>query len=147
MPNWCENRVTVSGTPEEVKKFIEFVSGGEEARFSFQAINPCPQELIDTPASFGASEDKARHEEMLNKYGYSHWYDRNVSEWGCKWDVGETAYYEYEEGSEYVTYEFETAWAPPTGIYYTLIEKFPDLDISWFYHEPGVQIAGYLNND
>ena len=146
MPNWCENRVSVHGEADQVKDFVALVSGGVEGKFSFQFIDPCPQEILDTPASFGNEEDKARHEEMMEKYGYAHWYDRNVNEWGTKWDVGETDYYDADDDG-YVQYEFMTAWGPPEGIYFTLVEKFPDLSISWFYHEPGCELAGYLGYD
>ena len=44
MPNWCENRVDISGEPEDVKKFMELV--GE--KFNFQKIIPMPKELKDT---------------------------------------------------------------------------------------------------
>ena len=133
MPNWCENRVSVAGDADLVKEFIELVRGeGEEGAFSFQAIDPMPDELLETTAP---SEDG------LN------WYFWRVNNWGCKWDVGETDYYDAEPDYGYVHYEFMTAWGPPNGIYDTLCEKFPNLDIIWFYHEPGCQLAGYLNND
>jgi len=35
-------------------------------------------------------------------------------------------------------------WCPPEGIYRKVKELFPDLDISWFYDEPAMQFAGYL---
>lgn len=146
MPNWCQNRVSVHGEADQVKDFVALVSGGVEGNFSFQSIDPCPQELIVTPASWGNEKDKPRHEEMLEKYGYANWYDRNVAEWGTKWDVGETDYYDADDDG-YVQYEFMTAWGPPDGIYDTLVEKFPDLSISWFYDEPGCELAGYLGND
>jgi hypothetical protein len=39
---------------------------------------------------------------------------------------------------------FNTAWSPPEDIYNALKEKFEGMSISWFYDEPGMEIAGYL---
>jgi hypothetical protein len=40
--------------------------------------------------------------------------------------------------------EFETAWAPPEEVCHAIREQFDDLSISWFYDEPGCELAGYL---
>lgn len=138
MPNWCENRVTVSGSTEDVKEFIELVRGGEqEGNFSFQSIKPMPTELEETKAPTPENTDQPEVD------GHTNWYDWRLSNWGCKWDVGETNYYDADTDG-YVEYEFYTPWGPPDRIVEILREKFPDLSISWFYHEPGCEIAGYL---
>ena len=33
-----------------------------------------------------------------------------------------------------------------SGIYDKIKEDFPDVGISWFYDEPGMEFAGYLPN-
>jgi hypothetical protein len=43
-------------------------------------------------------------------------------------------------------FEFLTAWAPPHGVFDKIKENFPDVGISWFYDEPGMEFAGYLPN-
>lgn len=48
------------------------------------------------------------------------------------------------DDDEILEYTFATAWGAPVGIYLTLVDRFPDLDISWFYDEFGMQDAGYL---
>ena len=40
--------------------------------------------------------------------------------------------------------EFDTAWSPPEAICHALRDKFPDMCISWFFDEPGMEVAGYL---
>ena len=40
--------------------------------------------------------------------------------------------------------EFETAWCPPEEVCNAIREQYDDLSISWFYDEPGCEIAGYL---
>ena len=39
---------------------------------------------------------------------------------------------------------FETAWSPPEEVCNAIREQYDDLSISWFYDEPGCEIAGYL---
>ena len=39
---------------------------------------------------------------------------------------------------------FNTAWSPPESICHKLGEMFPDVSISWFYDEEGMEVAGYL---
>ena len=50
----------------------------------------------------------------------------------------------YGDELEGFTAEFETAWSPPESICHKLRELFPNVSISWFYDEPGMQVAGYL---
>ena len=49
-----------------------------------------------------------------------------------------------DEECGYATFEFMTAWAPADGIFNVIREKYPDVGISWFYDEPGCELAGYL---
>ena len=48
-----------------------------------------------------------------------------------------------------LSYAFNTPWSPPIAIYHALIEKYPEIkeNISWFYNEPQMEFAGYLNRD
>ena len=120
MPNWCHNRVTFTGTTEEINNIIEFVAGDTlEEPFSLNAIIPMPQE---------SKED---------------WYNWSNENWGTKWDVTEVEISDdHEDGV--VTYSFETAWGPPEPIFNMLCGKYPEVHISWFYDEPGMEFSGYL---
>ena len=148
MPNWCTNRVHISGSAEDVASFTALVRGesGDENTFSFQAILPCPEELHKPILLEGITMEQHAHlqDERYQKYGYTDWYHWQVSNWGTKWDASST-YLDYAD-EESACWQFETAWNPPEGIYNELSRRFPELSISWFYDEPGVQIAGYLNN-
>jgi len=142
MPNWCSNRVHISGSKDDVTSFIYLVRGGsEDDIFSFQAILPCPEELHQHTAS---QFDTEIGKELIEKYGASDWYQWQVNNWGTKWDAS-GSYLDYCD-EESACWYFETAWSPPEGIYNELSRRFPDLSISWFFDEPGMQIAGYLNN-
>ena len=50
----------------------------------------------------------------------------------------------YADGVD-VWMEFESRWAPAEDAWIDLQEKWGEsLAISWFYDEPGMQLAGYL---
>ena len=71
------------------------------------------------------------------------WYNWRVHNWGTKWDcysleIDDT---DMPHGFEV---NFETAWSPPEEVCYAIKEQYDDLSISWFYDEPGCELAGYL---
>ena len=132
MPNWCQNIVNCSGPSEDVERLVQFVKGEDKhlncghtkngdlvvgQLFSFKKIIPYEGEW---------------------DYG---WCAQN---WGTKWDACEVNSFLY---ADHVCYKFETAWAPPVPIFYELNKKFPDVYISWFYHEPMMEFAGYIDRD
>ena len=166
MPNWCENVVRVSGEYKEILRFIDVVKSEEEP-FSFQSISPMPEELhwVQSPVSIKTQEEidaykeenkdskymmmsfpitQEMYNEYMKKYGCATWYDWANDMWGTKWDCRGVVYKDEFEGEE-VTYRFDTAWGPPEPIYHVLTYKFPDLHISWYFNEPGMEFAGYLH--
>ena len=72
------------------------------------------------------------------------WYHWCVDNWGTKWDMCDKWSVDIEDG--YAEFGFNTAWSPPYGIFDKIKEDFPDVGISWFYDEPGMEFAGYLPN-
>lgn len=125
MPNWCENIVTVTGPAETLKTFVEFVKGKNDndspLSFSFESVLPTPPNLLNEG-----------------------WYEWRLENWGTKWDLSDMDEEEIIPEDGYCRWSFYTAWGPADGICTILRDKFPDLHISWFYHEPGCEIAGYL---
>lgn len=66
MPNWCANRVTVSGATEDVQAFKKAVKGhvvNNKKPFSFNSIIPMPEELKDV-----MSPVKIMTEEEIEQY-------------------------------------------------------------------------------
>jgi hypothetical protein len=139
MPNWCNNRVEIYGydDDEQLRAFKELVTS-KECAFDFNKIVPMPKALEETTKGSG----HVPSEELIKKYGYDNWYDWRIDNWGTKWELAEDV--QVSDDGEYIKYDFETAWAPPEGIYHAIKEKFPDLEVTWFYDEPGMQFAGYL---
>ena len=140
MPNWCYNRVEVYiEDEEEVKRWKETVES-KESKFDFNKIVPMPEELEGTVKG----TNHVPSEELKEKYGADNWYDWSINNWGVKWNVTVDEG-EVDDDDDFITYTFDTAWGPPHEIFYALRKKFPDMSISWFFDEPGMQFAGYLN--
>ena len=171
MPNWCANRVSVSGNETDVQVFKEAVKysykDGEKL-FSFYAIIPFPEELngIGSPVKVMTEAEietykkehsdsewvignlpitQERSQELYDKYGADNWYDWCNDNWTSKWDACDV--YLDDDEPDYLTYRFDTPWGPPENIYITLKLQHPNVHISWFYDEPGMQFAGYLGED
>ena len=157
MPNWCHNRVTISSNNyDDDSQFKELVKKFKSDR-PFNSILPQPDwkniknedgelpvireqknqdgEVIFTTSEFpksGKNDDR--------------WYNWCVNNWGTKWDAYDFCGADVEEEFGSATFEFNTAWGPAEGIYQYIVDHYPDVDVSWFYDEPGMEFAGYLPN-
>lgn len=110
MPNWCDNTLEVSHKDPVVMK--RFVD-------AFKAGRLC-EEFIPNPS------------------GEWSW-DFCVENWGTKWDVGgEDGYIEADDTSARLS--FQSAWAPPTGLYPVLEDL--GFTVKAMYYEPGCAFAG-----
>jgi len=134
MPNWCSNTVTLE---HEDPAMIERARKAfNEGRLLDEFI-PVPQELRDAVANFEVNEA------LVEKHGYSNWYDYCVNEWGTKWDVGgDGAEAQNIEGG--LMLSFDSAWAPPTTAYEKLMEM--GFRVYATYYEPGMCFAGIWDN-
>ena len=152
MPNWCDNRVTISSNTEDDSQFKELVAKFQVER-PFNEIFPKP-DFTKIPNSKGELPIKEVHkndkgEIVCETFNFpdgkndDRWYHWCIDNWGTKWDVNVVGS-EVDEG--YAEFEFQTAWAPASGIFDKIKEDYPDVAISWFYDEPGMEIAGYLPN-
>ena len=152
MPNWCNNRVTISSNTEDDSQFKELVAKFQVDR-PFNEIYPqpdwktIPNEKGQLPV---AEEIKNPNGEVItithnfpDGKNDDRWYHWCIDNWGTKWDVNVG---EGDIDESYAEFEFETAWAPASGIFDKIREDYPDVAISWFYDEPGCEIAGYLPN-
>ena len=150
MPNWCSNEVQIDGSKEDIAKFKEecFTDHKGESVLDFSKILPEPD--YDKPKKDGTHNDGVQTE--LHSVMPDWWTWRNDN-WGTKWNLvpthdGDlTAYITVEDSEDFIQLEFDTAWSPPSGIYEAIVDKYPDLSISWFYREDGVQMAGWLPYD
>ena len=142
MPNHCHNRVTFySANTEAVAKLKQIF----EDENCFGQIIPEP-DWPNTPNKDG--ELPVKHEDPWLTYRWSNgrqddrWYDWRIQNWDTKWDAYDVVV--TDDDPECTEIEFNTAWSPPQAICHALREQYPDVSISWFYDEPGCEIAGYL---
>tara|TARA_A100000172_G_scaffold79911_1_gene68105 strand:- start:31 stop:471 length:441 start_codon:yes stop_codon:yes gene_type:complete len=144
------NRVSISGSEEDIKKITKLVSTKESA-LSFDNIIPTPNwkeipnEKGELPVKKEIKNDEGEVIRTTNNFpdgtNDSRGYNWQIENWGTKWDA--SCVEVVSEGTDYIEYEFATAWSPPEPIIDKLREDFPDISISAFYDEPGNQIAGY----
>ena len=150
MPNWCRNRVSFySDNKQHIAKLWSIF----ESETPFNEIVPSP-DWKTTPNDKGELPVKREMKNPDGRVVYTtydfpdgtnddRWYSWNLANWGCKWEVGEV---ECQGEENILECEFETPWSPPEAIFYALRQMFEDVEISWFFDEPGMQVAGYLNN-
>ncbi len=152
MPNHCHNRVTVySANTHDVAKIKQMF----EDENCFTQIIPEP-DWLNTPL-MSSDMPKYDWDTPLGKVGElpqpdgtfqstgrrdDRWYDWRVQNWDTKWDCYDVEV--TDDDPECTEIQFETAWSPPEAICSALREQYPDVSISWFYDEPGCEIAGYL---
>ena len=119
MPNWCENEWEILADDEEqAEEIAELLKAGPENAgdgVTFEKLIPLPEQ------------------------GWE--YDWAVRTWGTKWDASDGI---IEVLGETVMISFYSAWGPPEGVANELRERYPDVSMSMFYREPGMQFAGYL---
>ena len=132
MPNWCHNRVEIYGAgAEEIADKIS----SEETPFDFAKIIPEPDyEKTEVEPTF---EPIAESDHRMPK-----WWDWRVQNWGTKWNSSECEVTIMDD--EQIEYTFNTAWGPPEPIIHKLRELYPDVSITAFYDEPGMELAGYI---
>ena len=142
MPNHCHNRVTFySANTEDVAKLKKIFTDEN----CFGQIIPEP-DWPNTPNKDG--ELPVKHEDPWLTYRWSNgrqddrWYDWRVQNWDTKWDCYDVEV--TDDDPECLEIEFNTAWSPPEAICNQIREDYPAVTVSWFYDEPGVEMAGYL---
>ena len=101
-------------------------------------LGECPKMIIDKETPFRSGLRFESTDVMDDR-----WYNWRVQNWGTKWDcysleIDDT---DMPHGFEV---NFETAWSPPEEVATAIREQYDDLSMSWFYDEPGCEIAGYL---
>ncbi len=158
MPNHCHNRVTLysSGNDtDESRAQIQKIKQIFEDENCFTQIIPEP-DWTNTPLMsrdmprYGGDVAKGSLGELPQPDGTfqstgrrdDRWYDWRLQNWDTKWDAYDVEV--IDEDPDCIEIQFDTAWSPPTAICNELREQYPDLAISWFYDEPGCEIAGYL---
>ena len=173
MPNHCSNRVSFYGDSEsEIQKLHEIFSKGLEnddnvdtgtvfghfipepnwaevplaendvKEYSF---SNCRGEVGEKPVMFEDKDKPFRNGLRFKSTDVmdDRWYNWRVHNWGTKWDCYDLSTDDCDLPNGFEA-SFNTAWSPPEEICYAIREKFDGISVSWFYDEPGCEVAGYL---
>ena len=131
MPNHCFNRIEIYG--KEASKIASEIKS-EETPFDFTKIFPEPDyDKVEVFSTFGEKTKPVEKDHA--------WWDWRVQNWGTKWNSYDCEVIEVDD--DQVEYTFNTAWSPPEGVIEKLREQYPDIEVTAFYDEPGMEIAGY----
>lgn len=140
MPNWCLNRLTVSGAVGDLSEF-RLLAAGRPAPYSdevnatddgrdtprlplaLHALVPVPPEVLRAGFAMAGYEWQCQH-------------------WGVKWELDDGTTVLEIEGE--LTYTFETAWVPPDAWLAAVASDFPWLRVTLVHLEPGLMFAGHV---
>ena len=162
MPNHCHNRVTIYGSgndTDDTRAQIAKLKQIFEDEKVFGQIIPAPDwanpPLLTSDNRWGEKYGKDGELPILQTDSFGQhlrfqstgtldqrWYDWRCQNWDTKWDCYDVEVTDDDPDQLEVT--FNTAWSPPEAICSALREQYPDLSVSWFYAEPGMEFAGYL---
>jgi hypothetical protein len=154
MPNWCENKLDVSGNEIDVQKFKELTlvkdDVGNGLHFTMEILSTTPSELLEqtSPNTWrgeetdiaGKLEFEKKIEELKQKYGHTDWYDWRVKNWGTKWDAAES--YILDDEDEFFSIEYNTAWGPNIEWVRYVAKQFTELTFTLWFQEPGMGFCG-----
>jgi hypothetical protein len=105
MPNWCFNRMKITGTISEITRFkqtcIRTVSENKQAQLDFSAIDPMPP--------------------GVNAY----W---AIEHWGTKGNASDFRVTVDAPGC--YEFRFDTVWSPPVPVWEKMAKMFPALEFS-----------------
>lgn len=146
MPNWVSTTASVSGSQEEVQRFI---AGIKDARI-LESYVPCPQELRDTMSGFSNDEEvmeemRKKNADNIAKYGHKDWYEWQYEVWGTKWGDCDTHIEPptvLDNGVCEVSIYFQTAWGPASNGFRLVSALFPTLTFMFEYDEEAGFLAG-----
>jgi hypothetical protein len=124
MPNWCSNKLTITGNKENLAVFKDQVKG-KRTDLCLNNLVPMPKELEGTTSP---GDDP-------------NWYEWRLRNWGIKWNIEAHL---VDESENMLIYEFESPWCPPYGWIGKIAPMFPDLSFELYYKEPGMCFQGTI---
>jgi hypothetical protein len=174
LPNWCHNKLTISGDPKVVEECVAGVAEpGQEPHpgegdgqlapvtvenrvtqpLDFHQIVPVPAELL------GAAGDPRQAAELRSRFRTDDLWEWGMEHWGTTGNAvfeGVAVALAVDEEAEVprsrtpivepgrAFYAFETAYSPPVPVITALAVAHPTLDLELIWGEPGAGVAGLL---
>jgi hypothetical protein len=137
MPNWCENRIKISGSTEKINKLWEVVNSNG----LLNTLRPQPDNLFLENLN---SEKRLE----LDEDGVPNWYDWRIENWGTKWEVDaqDLCVVDNGDGTSYIWGDFVSAWSPPVEAYIAFNKTTKDYEAEGWYFEFGCDFCGLYNS-
>ena len=92
--------------------------------------------------SSGYYEAGAETDKIIRKYGYRNWYDWQNDRWGCKWGASEVK--RHICSPDCVRYDYETPWSPPSILFETVSEQYPELTFHFECNDEGDETGSII---
>ncbi len=122
MPNYCENRLTITAD----KSTIDTLQAAFEKGELLETLRPQPTYEGYAPNGQPCGE------------GMPDWWHWRIANWGTKWDVGgEHTTYERVSDTE-IYMSFDSAWSPPVAA----LQSRDDITYKLYYCEFGMGFCG-----
>ena len=147
MPNWVRNRVSITGTKENLDKlWTRLVKSVELEKGFLETFKPMPAVLLtfstggaidcetgerlsiwrDTPkgpSKIPADEMAA----IVKEHGTASWYDWACDNWGVKWDnkmsFSDADLIHISRGTRSISINWDAAWSYPEPIYQMIADE------------------------
>ena len=136
MPNWCDNEVVITGSPELITEIDNIISNNENG-FEMSDFVPMPEHLVGTTSS-GSTDKFVNALAGDTTVEYDNWYEWSIANWGTKWEVSDCY---RSNDTNAIILGYNTAWAPNINFWAQFSEKYP-VEISHRYVEEGMSFIG-----
>lgn len=123
MPNWCNNKITITGDEDKMKILV--------AKF---------REIENDDEAF-VMEHLLGKDDRPADYEDGGWYDYNCQKFGTKWDFPIKRINALTLDDDLIEIDIDTAWAPPEKFLETLTTMY-GVSATILYFEPGMDFSG-----
>jgi hypothetical protein len=130
MPNWCDNRLRITGPAEVLDAFMAGI----------ERTNQESMLLAYVPSPPGLNEEIILDNGETMPILGERLYQWRASNWGTKWPDSGNIY--RRKGDNLLEVYFSSPWAPPEEGIASLSRIWPELDFALAFHEDGMAFAG-----
>ena len=121
MPNYCENRATITGPVPVIAEIKAILEDPDGELLAWMVPQP----------NFESDQD---------------WYAWNVANWGTKWDITDI-HIDDDDEEDSIEFSFNTAWAPPVDAFHRWASDDGRVQFILEYWEPGCAFVGSAKYD
>lgn len=133
MPNWCDNRLTITGEDSILAEFAKAVHVKDD---EYCILNS----LLPFPPSLEGEELRGNNGEVFGKAFSDRGYNWCLANWGCKWSDNQSLLISEKPGE--IEFYLTTPWGPPGNGIINISRIFHELTFLLMFHEDGMAFAG-----